>query len=142
MVIAEQFYFHRSSQAVGESIVDYLVELRRLTTYCEFGDYLEQALRDRLVCGIQRESIQKRLLAEVDLTLVTAVKLVQSMGAAEKNSRALKDTVSLVQQFSAGTKLTTVQKKKACYCCGQTFHDQETVDFGEKTVIIVESEDT
>ena len=58
MVIVEQFHFHRHSQAVGEFIADNLVELRRLTTYCEFGDYLEQAVRDRFVCGIHSESMQ------------------------------------------------------------------------------------
>ena len=30
------------------------------------------------------------------------------------NSRTLKDTVSSVQHFSAGTNLATVQKKKVC----------------------------
>ena len=113
-----------------ESIADYLAELRRLTTYCEFGDYLEQALTDQLVSGIRSESIQERLLAEVDLTPAITVKLAQGMEAAEKNSRALKDTESSVQHFSAGTKFTTVvQKKKACYRCGQTFHHQKDCRF-------------
>ena len=31
----------------------YLAELRRLTTYCKFGDHLQEALRDRLVCGLR-----------------------------------------------------------------------------------------
>ena len=128
VIIAEWFHFHRRSQAVGESIADYLAELRRLTVYCEFGAFLEQALRDRLVCGIHSEGIQKRLLAEADLTLATAVKIAQGMETAENNSRAFKDTVPSVQHFSVGTKLTT-QTKKACYRCGQTSHDQTNCRF-------------
>ena len=52
LVIAERFYFHRRAQAEGESIKEYMAELRRLTTHCEFGAFLDEALRDRLVCGL------------------------------------------------------------------------------------------
>ena len=41
LVIAERFHFHRRNQASSESISDYVAELRRLATHCEFGDYLE-----------------------------------------------------------------------------------------------------
>ncbi len=34
LVIAERFHFHRRSQAVDESIAEYVAELRRLTTHC------------------------------------------------------------------------------------------------------------
>ena len=51
LVIAERFHFHKRAQAVGESIAEYMAELRRLTTHCNYRDHLEEALRDRLVCG-------------------------------------------------------------------------------------------
>ena len=34
LVIAERFHFHQRTQNVGESIAEYIAELRRLTTYC------------------------------------------------------------------------------------------------------------
>ena len=55
IVIAERYQFHRKEQAVGESIAEYVVELRRLTTHCKFEDtanYLEESLCDRFVCGL------------------------------------------------------------------------------------------
>ena len=42
--IAKRFRFHRRDQASGESIAEYLAELRRLAMHCQFGDYLEEAL--------------------------------------------------------------------------------------------------
>ena len=48
LIIAERFHFHRRAQNPGESVTQYMAELRRLSIHCEFGDYLEQALRDRL----------------------------------------------------------------------------------------------
>ena len=46
-------------------------------------------LRDRLVCGITNSTVQKRLLAEKDLTLEKAVSLAQSVEIAEKGSKDL-----------------------------------------------------
>ena len=88
LIIAERFHFHRRSQAMEESIGEYLAELRRLSTHCSFGDYLEQALRDRIVCGIRSENIQKRLLAEAELTLKRVVEIAVGMEAAEKTTKA------------------------------------------------------
>ena len=59
LVIAECFQFHRRNQAVGESVAEYVAGLRRLTRHCEFGAYLDDALRDRFVCGLRSETIQK-----------------------------------------------------------------------------------
>ena len=56
VIIAERFHFHRRNQGIGESITDYLAELHRLSIHCEFEAYLEQALRDRLVCGLRSET--------------------------------------------------------------------------------------
>ena len=53
IVIAERFNFHRRSQLVGESITEFLADLRRLSRNCQFGDFLDEALRDRLVCRLQ-----------------------------------------------------------------------------------------
>ena len=66
VVIAERFHFHKRNQAIGESTADYDAALRRLATHCKFGNYLEDALRNRFVCGIRNEAIQQRLLDETD----------------------------------------------------------------------------
>ena len=67
LVIAERYHFHKRDQASGESISEYVAELRRLAAKCSFAGYLDEALRDRFVCGLQSDSIQKRLLSEAEL---------------------------------------------------------------------------
>ena len=52
LIIAERFRFHRRNQAEREVVPQYLAGLRRLADRCKFGNHLEEALRDRLVCGI------------------------------------------------------------------------------------------
>ena len=40
----------------------YVSELRSLAEHCNFGAMLDLMLRDRLVCGINDDAIQRRLL--------------------------------------------------------------------------------
>ena len=74
--MARRFYFHRQDQDTNKSIAEYVAELRKLAAPCKFGDYLNEALRDRFVCGLRSKSTQERLLSEVDLTLTKAVSIV------------------------------------------------------------------
>ena len=89
LVIAKRFYFHRRNQLSTESIAEYMVELRKLATHCDFRDYLNQALHDRLVCGLVNHNIQKKLLTEANLTLTKALEIAKSMEAAEANMKKL-----------------------------------------------------
>ena len=41
-----------------------MAKLRRLSQYCEYGNSLDNVLRDRLVCGINHDHTQQRLLSE------------------------------------------------------------------------------
>jgi len=91
VVITKQFYFQQWQQGVNETISEYMAELRHLATMCEFNDYLDQALRDRLVCGLCHEPIQKRLLTKSKLTLTKAIEIAQSLEAAEQNSQQTKE---------------------------------------------------
>ena len=49
-------------------------------------------LRDRLVCGINDSGIQRRLLAESDLTFKKALDLAQAIEAAERNIQDLQSS--------------------------------------------------
>ena len=89
IIIAERFHFYRRNQKAGESIANYLADLRRLASRCAFGDFLSDALRDRLVCGMTHENIQKVLLTKAKLTLEQAIEISQGMEAAAQKSREL-----------------------------------------------------
>ena len=67
--IAERYRFYNRKQAEGESAADYLAQLRQLASTCQFGAFLDEALCDRLVCGVREPGVQRRVLAEADLTL-------------------------------------------------------------------------
>jgi len=88
-VIMQRFQFHSRTQRPGETVAAFVAELRQLSEFCEFGATLEDMLRDRLVCGIASSAIQRRLLAEPDLTLKKAQDLAQAIESADKNVKDL-----------------------------------------------------
>ncbi|CAB4041637.1 Hypothetical predicted protein [Paramuricea clavata] len=87
--IVQRFKFNTRFRKPGESIASYVAELRSLSEHCDFKSTLEEMLRDRLVCGINDEQIQRRLLAESSLDFKKAMKIVTSMETAVKNARDL-----------------------------------------------------
>ena len=62
--IVQRFQFNTRERAEGESIASYVAALRKLGEFCDYGDKLNEMIRDRLVCGVNHATIQPRLLAE------------------------------------------------------------------------------
>ncbi|XP_032069854.1 uncharacterized protein K02A2.6-like, partial [Thamnophis elegans] len=80
--IARRHAFHQRSQAEGESVSAYVAALRSAALHCEFRD-LDEALLDRLVCGLRDLKLQKRLLTKTDLSFQTALDEVRASEMAE-----------------------------------------------------------
>ena len=72
--IAERFKFFKRNQSEDESATDYMGQLCTLAKMCNFGQYLEMALRDQFVCGFHDVKCQRELLREATLTAETALK--------------------------------------------------------------------
>ena len=68
--VMQSYRFFTRSRRPGETIAEYIADLRRLATHCNNGDMLERLLRDHLVTGFNEAVIQKKLLSEPDLTLI------------------------------------------------------------------------
>ena len=75
--IVERFHFNSRIRKPTETVGTFVAELRRLSEFCGYVPNLETMLRDRMVCGINHETMQRRLLAENNLTLVRAMEIAQ-----------------------------------------------------------------
>ena len=89
-VIVQRYKFNIRVRQTGESISTFVAELRALSEYCEFGNTLEEMLRDRLVCGVNEDRIQRRFLAESALDLKRALDISLGMETAAKDAHDLK----------------------------------------------------
>ena len=90
-VIIQRYKFNSRNRNDTETILQFLAALRSLAEYCNYGTILEDMLRDRLVCGVRNKQIQKRLLAEKDLTFAKAKELAESMEAAAIGSKQIQE---------------------------------------------------
>ena len=74
-----------------------MADLRRLAKDCGFGDSLEKMLRDRLACGINDQTIQRKMLVEKDLTFKRALEIAEGTQAADQGCESQRGTCDQVQ---------------------------------------------
>jgi hypothetical protein len=89
-VLAERYRFRLRRQGSGESISEYIAELKKAARFCKFEGNLNVNLRDQFVCGLKSDVVRQRLFAEDDeLSFGNAVKIATSLEAAERDSAAV-----------------------------------------------------
>ena len=89
--IIKRFEFNTRCQKEGEKVATFVAALRKIAEHCEYGDVLNDMLRDRIVCGILNKRVQRRLLQEVDLTYAKALDIAQAAETADTDSKRLQD---------------------------------------------------
>ena len=124
-VILQRFKFASRRQKPGESIATFVSELRRLSEHCNYGQTLDEMLRDRVVCGIADGRLQRRLLAEPELTLKKAVELAQAQETADQGGQHLQQKQPQSGQMNNLTKSlrpALQHGQTTCYRCRGTNH--------------------
>ena len=133
-ILTHRYTFHQRNQGSDESIAEYVAELCPLASHCEFGTFLEQALRDRLVFGMRSESTKKHLLTEKEPTLKGVMEEVAlSLEAAQKNVQTLRGS-EVPQLHKLDRRRPTERKspkegEKPCYHCGRAGHAPNACGF-------------
>lgn len=65
---------------MNQTISDYIVKLKSLAQSCKFGNFLSEALRDRLVFGVRDNNLRSQLLKEKNLTFERASEIANACG--------------------------------------------------------------
>ncbi|CAG2195305.1 unnamed protein product [Mytilus edulis] len=124
--IIQRFKFNSRTRHSDESVRTFIAALRSLTEHCNYGDTLNAMLRDRLVVGIKSDRIQRRLLAEPNLTFEKALEIATAMETAEKNAQDIQASGTngtFQKQINKVSKSYTRNnsgnsKQGDCYRCG------------------------
>ncbi len=132
MQSVQRCLFNSRSRKPGESMATFVNELKKLAEHCGFesADKLNENLRDRLICGINDERWQKRLLAKDKPDYKKVYDLALTLEAAEKGVKELRETSSQGNSHKVhkidrgGSKEKSEGGAGACCRCGGKNHSQ------------------
>ena len=125
--IVSHFKFTACVRSQGETVATFVARLRKLTEHCNYGAVLDKMLRDHLVGGINDERLQRRLLAEAELTFKKAVDLAQAYESAAKHAKDLQTPLwgGVVHTTSHESPPLHTGPTKGCYRCGEKHRPSE-----------------
>ena len=121
--IAKRFKFFKRSQKEDESATDYMGQLSKLGQTCNFGPYLETALRDQFVCSLSDTKCQRELLCDPALTAETALKKARASEVVLKETEGMQavkepgNSTTMIAATNVGRSTIVV-----CYRCGELGH--------------------
>ena len=131
--IYERYVFNSATQDTHENIEQYLNRLRKLASTCNYGELLDEMLRDRLVIGIRNNPTRARLLRESKLTLAKALDISRSSEATSLHLQAMEKTEEKVHQLKSKPKTQSRQQKQpTCKYCGESHQRGKCPAFGQE----------
>ncbi len=119
--IYSRFQFNSRTQGATENLDDFLAELGKLSTSCDYQGsekFVEELVRDRLIVGVKNKEVQAKLLTyEQELTLEKAVEIARSFEVAKIKTERQDDEEMPAASASATT--TTDEQDKSESTAGE-----------------------
>ncbi|XP_039590611.1 uncharacterized protein K02A2.6-like [Polypterus senegalus] len=158
--IVQRFHFHSYKQLPNQSMSCFIAELRKLSVHCNFGEQLEQMLRDRIVCGVADPLLLRQLLAEPKLTFKIAEERALAAEMVNQNAQMLRTEKTLpandveevhkmIQSNKAqNTRSSVLQESdgRKCFRCGGThtataYLETTALETQEPSMVTVNAQD-
>ena len=119
--VFERYIFWGRDQEEGETLDQWLIDLRTQAAICEFGSTEDLMLRDKVVFGIKDPRAKERMLREGDLTLQKALDIGHAAESTQRQLEGMKLTgQSAAKQVNAVNKADPTAKVR-----GQGFSRQQ-----------------
>ena len=106
-VTLERHLFNTRNQQPGETIDQYVTDLKTKAKSCEISTLSDSLIRDRIVGSIINDSTRSRLLRTTDLTLEKAV----DMCRASETTAAQMKTLTVSQGASPDSEVYAVERE-------------------------------
>ena len=121
----ERHVYRQTRPQVEETVDQYMVRLRKQARYCEFGDSLDDHLRDQLIDKYQDLELKKRLLEVPNITLEVALQKVRlwESAAAQIKEMSGAGASEITQPTSNANAIRKTRRKNVkCFRCGREGH--------------------
>lgn len=89
LVEANRFTFHQRVQHSNESVFEFIAALQALAVNCNWGDFYDEALKTRLICGIKHNDTRQKLVSTPNLTFAAAKTMALTDDSLRVQMRAL-----------------------------------------------------
>ena len=116
--------FFTYKQKEGQSFHEFVIQLKRLSSDCEFGELKDSLIRDTIIIGISDERLRERMLREPDLDLTKALLLGNSAKQTRNHVKELRQ-VEVAEIDSIRSKSSTNNRRtdrlmsiEHCKYCG------------------------
>ncbi|XP_039298693.1 uncharacterized protein LOC111050145 isoform X1 [Nilaparvata lugens] len=91
----DRHIFFSRNQHVGESFDEFLLELKKLSSSCNFGSLKDSLIKDRVISGINNVNLKERLLKEENLNLEKAVKICKLFELSAQQLNTLQNSTTV-----------------------------------------------
>ncbi len=154
-VTYERHRFFTCMQRSGETIEQYVTELRHRSKTCEFGELTDSLIKDRIVCGIPDNGLRERLLREQDLNLEKALSLCRAAATVKTQAKELLNescTVDVVKKsqtpfggsirkttFKERGRVTDEKRQRSCDRCGMQHPPRKCPAYGKNATNVIKT---
>ncbi|KAG5888158.1 hypothetical protein JTB14_038284 [Gonioctena quinquepunctata] len=91
----ERFTYFTRKKSDGESIEQFVIDLKNKARSCEFGDLKESLIKDIMTCGLRSRNHREKLLQENEITLEDAVKMCLAVEKSREQSSQISDFIGI-----------------------------------------------
>lgn len=138
-VIYERAKFNTRIQKDGESVESFATDLRKLGEHCDYGQLLDEFIRDRIVIGIRDQQLSESLQLDADLTLEKALIKCRQKEAIRRQQNDLQNIGASQLSPTQSASIDGIQRHRSqsskqnnrsanidhCWNCGQNKHPRE-----------------
>jgi len=132
----ERYMFNTCNQREGESIDQYVTDLKTKAKSCEFGVLSESLIKDHIICGILDDGTRSRLLREPNLSLAKALDICRANEAISTQMKHLatatfpkesaeSEEVCAIDKSKQRNKTQTDSRRQQCTRCGNRHTHQQ-----------------
>nr|XP_029720521.1 uncharacterized protein K02A2.6-like [Aedes albopictus] len=120
----ERHKFRNLEQASDEPIEKFVLRLREQGNLCEYGDHLEEEIKEQLFERGNSDDLRAKILSKSQMTLAETVEVGRSLETIGKHRQSLKLNampveVNKLNKISSKVKANV---KNECYRCGRVGH--------------------
>lgn len=133
-VIYERMVFNQLAQKPGQTIHQFITEVRSQVAHCSYGELANEMVRDRIVVGVRDNKLRECLVDVEDLDLTKCIqKAKQFTSSRVQIAHMVPDNLDAVMggpEKQRSTTTTSAGRRGAaapanCYFCGKESHPRD-----------------